>query len=112
MLQHLAIHVRDVERAVRAGLEHDGTEPIVGRSEELAVRLIRSAVAGEGDAVWLQYFAMDDVMHRVADEDARRKVRAEQVVAIRHGTVAAGDVVELLRIVEPLSRAARRVKPG
>jgi len=43
---------------------------------------------------------VDDIVDRLADEDARGKGRAEEVVAIRCGAATAGDMAEGLRIVE------------
>ena len=88
-----AIHVGDPEGAVGPGLEHRRAEPVVARGQELAVRFVRGPDAAEGHAVGLEHHPVDQVVHRLADEEAAGEVRPEQVVAVRRRAVGRGDVV-------------------
>src|SRR5205823_12630588 len=105
MLNDEAIHVRDVERAVRPGLEHGGTEPIVRRTKKLGLLLARGAMTLESRAVRLQHFAMNQIVNRFTDENGGRKIRTEEFVAVGHRTVSGSDVVGLSGIVEALQGA-------
>ena len=108
MLDHEPIDVRDVKRAVRAGLEHGRTKPIVAGSEKLAVCFVRSAMTGEGDTVGFQNLAMHHVLRGFADENTRREIPAEQRVAIWGRAIGRGQIVGGVRPVEPLLRATDR----
>ena len=72
---------------------------IVGRNQlSLEARNSRSASSGgrdgrEGHAVGLEHHPMDQVVHRLADEQAGGEVRAEEVVAVGRRAVGRGDVV-------------------
>ena len=68
MVNHLAIHVADVERAVRAGGAEDGAEPGVGAGEEFAAG--RGGRGLEGGAVGREHLALDEVLRGFADEGA------------------------------------------
>ena len=105
MLEDEAIHVRDVERAVRPRLDHRRAEPRIGAREKLAILFIGGALAREGRAVGFEHFAMHDVVDWLADENARREIRAEEFVAIRRRAVRTGDVTERLRLIEANRRA-------
>ena len=77
MLDNQAIDVGDVKRAVRPRPEHGGPEPVVTRSEKLAVLFVRRATALEGDAIGFENFTMDHILGRFADEDAGLEIDAE-----------------------------------
>ena len=103
-----AVHVGDPECAVGAGLEHRRPEPVVAGGEELAVRLVRPATAAEAHAVGLEHHPVDQVVHRLADEQAGGEPRAEEVVAVGRRAVGRGDVVGRAEVVEPGERPADR----
>src|ERR1051325_1250136 len=42
VLDHLAVHVRNVKRSIRAGLEHGGTKPIIRGGE----KFVRGVIVG------------------------------------------------------------------
>ena len=112
MLDDRAVHVGDPERTVGPGLELRGTEPVVAGGQELAAGLVRPADAAIARAVGLQHHPVDQVVHRLADEQAGGVVRPEEVVAIRGGAVGRGHVVGRLGIVEPRQGPADRDAAG
>ena len=87
---------------------------IVGRNQlsvearNSRARSLGTATAAEGQAVGLEHHPMDQVMDRLADEQAGVEPRAEQVVAIRRRAVGRRDVVGRARVVEPGERPADR----
>ncbi len=62
---------------------------IVGRNQlsleaqELALGTGGGAMAAEAHPVGLEHHEMDKVVHRLADEQARRKLQSKQLVAVR-----------------------------
>ena len=99
-----AIHVGDPECSVGTGLEHGGPEPVVARGEELAIGLVRPAMAAEGRAVGLEHHPMHQVVDRLADEQASGELGSEEVVAIGRRAVGGGDAVGRVGVVEPGQR--------
>ena len=69
VLDRLAVHVEDGQRAVGGVDEVDGAEPGVGRGEELGLLLSGCAVGAEGHAVGLDDHAVDDVVGDLAEEE-------------------------------------------
>ena len=93
MLDRLAVHVEDQERAVGRVGEVDGTEPVVGRREELD--LLVGASRQELSAVLGNDLAMDEVAANIADEGVAQVFGRECVAAIdgdagRRGEEAGG----------------------
>src|SRR5205814_3074935 len=68
-------------------------------------------MAGKGNAVRLQHFAMDQVVDRFADENAGCELGAEKLIAVRSWAVAGGNVISLGWIIEPLQGPAARITP-
>ena len=91
MFEDGAVHIRDVERAIGPDLELRGSEPIITAREEFAVVLSFGPAAGEGRAIRREHFAMDDVIDRLADEDARLEIGPEELVAIGRSAIGARD---------------------
>ena len=111
MFENEPVEVRDVKRAIRPGLEHRRPEPGISGREEFAALLILRTAAREADAVWLEHFAMHKIVNGIADEDAGGERLTEEFVAIRRRAARAGDVVEVVMIIETLPRAARGEQP-
>src|SRR5262249_39190908 len=66
VLNDAAIHVDDVERAVRTGTEVDWTEPLVGRGDEVSLRV---RIAAHDAAVRRgQDLPLHQVAYRLRDE--------------------------------------------
>src|SRR5206468_2256597 len=68
MLDHLAVHIRDPQPAVRARLDHRRPKPIVARRQEFRLALVLRSAAGERHALRRHDFAVNQVMHRLADK--------------------------------------------
>src|SRR5438045_2147609 len=77
MLDHKAVHVGNVERAVRTGFQHGRSKPVVAGREEFGFGFFLCAMAREGNAVPLQHFAMDEIVHGLTNENAIGKFGAE-----------------------------------
>ena len=71
VLDDLAVHVGDVERSVRAGLDLRRPEPVVFRGEEFRLLLIVRPPAGEGHAVGRHDLVMHQVVDWLGNEDVR-----------------------------------------
>ena len=88
MVDDLAIHVDDVERAVGTVGREDRPEPGVARGEEVAPGPRR--LRGERHAVRRHRLPLDQVLRRLADEDAaampgRQRITAMDVHTARRG---------------------------
>ena len=70
MFNDESIHVRNVQRTVRAGLDLGGTEPIICAGEELTFFLSLGSMASETYSVRFKHFPMDEIVYRFTDEDA------------------------------------------
>ena len=87
-----------------------GRNQLSARSQEFAAGLARTALAAKARAPGLEHDAVDQVVHRLADEHAGRKRRTEKVVAVGSRAVRRSDMVGHVQIVEPCKRAADRVQ--
>ena len=76
VLDHLAVHVEHVQRAVGRVGELRRAEPDVGRGDELAPFV--HAASLQPDAVGFEHLAMDDVAAHVADERLADDTPAER----------------------------------
>src|SRR5262249_1012446 len=106
VLDDETIHVHHPERAVGAGADLHGTEPVVGAGQEFASFFVGGAMRGESDAVGLEHTASDQVVHRLANKGIAIVVGTQEVVAVNARAAGAGDTVGGGRIVEPFERAA------
>ena len=113
MLQHAAIHVDDVEGAVRAVGHHHRTEAFVGGGQEL---LARMGVARGDHAVLLRELeAFDQVRGRLGDERVAAILGREGVATVDHGAAGRSGAgqravfAERLRVVATVD-AGRRVR--
>ncbi len=108
MLNDEAIHVGDVERSIRSGLEHGWAKPIVLRGEEFGILLIRGAMAGEADAIRFEDFAVDEIVDRFTNKNAGGEIGIENIVSIRSRAVGGGHVAERADVIESLEQASDR----
>ena len=92
MLDNQSVHIGDVQRAVRTGLQLRGAKPIVRAGEKLTVGLALGALAAKTDTFRNEHFLMYEVVHGFTDEHAVGEVLAEQLAAIRLRAAGAGDV--------------------
>ena len=92
----LAVHVDDVDRAVRPDAEVHRAEPLVGRRQEFRTLLAGGAAAGVGQAVTLQNAAMDEVVRRITDEVVSMEFWRERVGPVDQ--LAAGGREEAVRL--------------
>ena len=67
MIDEAAIHVADVEGAVGAGADLDGSAPLVARDEEVA--LFADALGGEARAIGNEAVSRDELCRGITDED-------------------------------------------
>ena len=81
VLDHAAVHVGDVERAVGGRQQVDRAEALVGRGEELALRMR----VGRGEpavGAFLHDVAAHQVARRLGDEDVAADVGRQPIAAI------------------------------
>ena len=108
VLDEKAIHVHDVERAVRAGARLHGAEPQVRAGEKFRRLFIVRSRAREGDAIGHEHFAMHEIMHGLAGESIPPQRVAEQRVAVNAEAASRSDAPRRGGIVEALDAAADR----
>src|SRR5579875_348193 len=101
-----AIHVGYPEGSIRARLNRCRAKPIIAGRQELAILLIRSAAAGEGDPLNTQVLTVNQIVDRLADEGTAGKRRAKQLIAIDDGTARRGEMIGSMRVVETRQRTA------
>src|SRR5688500_10652293 len=92
MLDHFAIHIRDVEGAVGRVCETDGTKPIVARGEKLRRLLVRCALGFERNTVGQEFLAMHQVAAHVGDESIAQEIGTESGSAINRDAARAGEI--------------------
>ena len=68
VLDHFAVHIGNVKRAVRADLHLHRPKPVVGRGEELPVAFIVGALRGKFYPMGTKFFSMNQVAPSVGDE--------------------------------------------
>ena len=92
VLDRLAIHVHDVERAVRRVRHGHGPEPVVARGEKLFARLLRCAFGEEVQSLAPQTFAVTQVAAAVCDKRVAVILGWKGVTAINRHAARAGEV--------------------
>ena len=80
MFDGLAIHVANIERAVRAGREKHRTKPVVGRGEKFAPLVRHARRKGRPDR--REFVAMHNVRRRIAREGIAAVVFRQCVAAV------------------------------
>ena len=80
MLDGLAIHVANIECAVRAGREKHGTKPVVGRGQKLAAFVRHARSEGRPDR--RQLVAMNQIRRRIASEGVAAILSWQSVAAV------------------------------
>src|SRR5262245_31606727 len=83
---------------------------MITRSQKLALQLVRRPLAAKAHAILGQDFAMNHVVNRITDKNARGKFRPEKIVAIRSRAVAGSNVTRLMWIIEALPNSCQRVQ--
>src|SRR6185369_13044189 len=78
----------------------------VAGGKEFTLLVFGSPNGAECDAVWFEDHAMDEIVHRLANEGIAEIVLAEKIIAVDADAAAGSDVVERAGIVEALERAA------
>ena len=68
VLDHVAIHVHDPQRAIGSGARHHGAAPAVFAGEKLARFLARRAVRGEAHARIVDDIVLHEIVERLARE--------------------------------------------
>ena len=113
MLQHAAIHVHDVEGAVRTVGHHDRTEPLVRGGQEFRAGM---GVLGDDHAVLLRKLeALHEIGGRFGDERVAAVFGREGVATVDHGAAGGGRAgqravfAQRLRIIAAVD-AGRRVR--
>ena len=113
MLEHAAVHVHDVEGAVRTVGHHDGTEALVRGGQEL---LAGVSVLGGDHTVFLgELEPLDQIRGRFRDEGVAAILGREGVAAVDHGTAGGSRAgqravfAQRLRVVAAVD-AGRRVR--
>ena len=92
VLDDAAVHVRDVERAVRTDRERHRPEPLVGAREELA---IGESIPRDRQPIVLRHVEpLDRVRRRLADERVAGELGAEERRTIEDGAARGGQVRE------------------
>ena len=89
MVDHAAIHVDDVERAIRTGRGEDGTEPRIGRSEE--VRSHGGRLGTDSGAVVPRDLALHEILRGFADEPASLHGRRQRGAVEELDAAGAGE---------------------
>src|SRR5688572_28224762 len=92
MLDHLSIHVSDVECAIRRISERDRAEPQVARGKELRSLFVRSALSSECDTVRTKFFAMDQVAADIGDERIALEILPQRRSAVDRDPTGAGKI--------------------
>src|SRR5262245_26342438 len=90
VLDDLAVHVEDVERAVGGVGELDGTEPDVAGGDEFGFFV--DAAADEADAVGFETLAVDQVAADIADDRYALPLAGPGVAAIDSRARSAGEI--------------------
>ena len=75
VFDHLAVHVGDVKRAVRADLHLDRPKPVVRRGEKLPVALVRRPLGTKSHTVRVKFLPVNQVAPGIGDES----IAAERV---------------------------------
>ena len=92
MLDHFAIHVGDVERAVGSIGEGNRPEPEIARGEEFGFWFVLSALGFEGDTVRAKFFAVYQIAADISDESISLCFAPECGAAIDGDATGAGEV--------------------
>ncbi|MFM7075958.1 MAG: hypothetical protein ACKO3G_07830, partial [Planctomycetaceae bacterium] len=99
VLDDVALHVGQVQRAVGTGLDGHRAEGGIGRGEELAVGLLGGARAAEDGAVVHEAVAVDEVRDHVADQGARGEPVGEGAAVEEAHAAGGGEAAGLLGMV-------------
>ncbi len=109
MLDHVAIHVGDPQRAVRAGTRHYRTAPTVLAGKEIVPLLALGPVCLEAGTLYGQHLVLNQIVKRLANEGVRFVGRPEQpIVAIDRPAASGSKPARLMKVVIPFLRRARR----
>ena len=112
MLEHQSVHVDDVKGAIRAGLDHHRTKPVVGGCQKFFLGLFGSAMAGEANALGREHFTVDQVMNRLTNKNAVGKFRTKQFIAIGRCATGGGDMAGHAYVIKSLEYARCRINAG
>ena len=107
VLHDEAIHVHDVERAVRPRARLHRTKPTVRAGEKLRSLFAVRPTPGVSHKVWFEHKPMHEIVNRLANEGVPVKADAQQRVPIDARPAAARHDVHHERIVETRERARR-----
>ena len=92
MLDHFAVHVGDVQRAVRADLHLHRAEPIIRRGEEFPVPLILWSPRHEADPGGLKFFPMNEIAPAVRDKGVPGKILRPDVTVVNRDAGGRSEV--------------------
>ena len=82
VLDHLPVHVHDVQTTLRTVLEMHRPEPRVSRSQKLNTLLVGRTTRHPAHPVGLQHLPVDQVAPSIADENVVDEVRAIGITAV------------------------------
>ncbi len=77
MFDDQTVHIGNVKSAIGTGLQHGRTEPVVAGGKKLRLLLLWRPAALERDPIAFQQLTMDQVMDRLTDKNAVRKIWPE-----------------------------------
>ena len=99
VLDHKAIHVHDVERAIGSGAGHDGSAPAVFAGEKIALFFSRGATEAVGHAVFDDDVVLHQIMKRLAGEGIHLAFAAweEEFIAIDHAAARRGEMAGVFK---------------
>ena len=113
MLDHVAIHVRDPERAIRPSAGHHRPAPSIFAGKEFWLAILLRPVRLEGHPVVLDNKMLHEIGHRLASKRVHHPVFAkEQGVEIRRHRTSGSVVAGVGKGVIALLRATHRIDWG
>src|SRR5436190_19865433 len=92
MLDHLAIHINYVERAIGCIGELDGAKPGIVGGDKLNLLLISRALRLQSHAIRDEKLAMHQVAAGIANKSIVEKFPGESVATINHAAGRAGKI--------------------
>jgi len=99
VLDHRAVHVDDIQPAVRTGGQRDRPEPGVAPAEQLRLRLVPAR--REAGTVWRQDILVHQVHHHVVHEQAALEGRRQRAAAVIADPGPAREAPGLLGMIDP-----------